>query len=93
MPNTGMGCAYGLDLESGRLIWQTPCAPTTTVAIAAPGRFLIGHQGYGALDTHLYDGEGRQIQRWRTHGWTDLGPLCDGPWPCRDGGAGANPVK
>ncbi|WP_437306532.1 hypothetical protein [Sorangium sp. So ce388] len=222
MPSTGMGCAYGLDLESGRLIWQTPCAPTTTVAIAAPGRFLIGHQGYGALDTHLYDGDGRQIQRWRTHGcyivgaghglrlveqtndlssemrvaalsidgeiqrgpllggyatcypaltqdgvvvfwregallavdrslrihrlgsfgaaagsgstngtpfsdrmllaeegtlvfivgsherdekgelhrvdtlWivrTDLGPLCDGPWPCRDGGAGANPVK
>jgi hypothetical protein len=52
---SGLGVGYCLDLGSGDLLWETPPRPIGARAVAGPGRFLVGAQGYGAFETCLYD--------------------------------------
>jgi len=68
-PRSGIGCSYGLDAGSGDLLWATEPAPTHTLAIAGPGRFYQGLQGYGAFETRLLGPDGAVLQRWESHGY------------------------
>ena len=68
-PRSGIGCCYGLDAESGSLLWVTEPAPTSTLAIAGPGHFYQGIQGYGAFETRLLGSDGAILRRWEVHGY------------------------
>jgi hypothetical protein len=68
-PRSGIGCSYGIDPGSGVLLWTTEPAPTHTLAIAGPGRFYQGIQGYGAFETRLLGPDGSILQRWESHGY------------------------
>jgi hypothetical protein len=54
---------------SGALLWVTDPAPTSTLAIAGPGRFYQGVQGYGAFETRLLGPDGEILRRWEVHGY------------------------
>lgn len=68
-PRSGIGCCYGLDAVSGSLLWVTEPAPTHTLAVAGPGRFYQGLQGYGAFETRLLGPDGAILRRWEVHGY------------------------
>jgi hypothetical protein len=70
--SSGIGFSYGLDAQSGDLLWTTRPGPTGSKAIVAPGQFLIGSQGYGAFDTYLYADDGAIVQQWPSHGYVVL---------------------
>ncbi|MFG2123633.1 hypothetical protein [Streptomyces sp. NPDC048710] len=65
---SGIGRTFFLDLDSGRIVSATSPAPTGRKAIAGPGEFLIGSQGYGAFTTGRYDRDGGETARWASHG-------------------------
>lgn len=65
---SGLGVGYCLDLGSGDLVGETPPHPTGARAVAGPGRFLVGAQGYGAFETYLYDRDGTVVAEWAGHG-------------------------
>jgi hypothetical protein len=65
---SGLGISFCLDLHTGELAWSTPPRPTGELAVAGPGRFLIGAQGYGAFETYLYDRDGAVVAEWPSHG-------------------------
>ncbi|GAA3125108.1 hypothetical protein [Streptomyces goshikiensis] len=46
----------------------TSPAPTGRKAIAGPGQFLIGSQGYGAFTTGRFGRDGAETARWASHG-------------------------
>jgi hypothetical protein len=50
------------------IISSTEPGPYDHKAIAGPGRFLVGAQGYGAFSSTLYDRHGRPVQTWPSHG-------------------------
>ncbi|MGW2564383.1 hypothetical protein ACWCXB_35325 [Streptomyces sp. NPDC001514] len=64
----GIGRTFFLDLDSGAIVSATSPAPTGRKAIAGPGEFLIGSQGYGAFTTGRYDRDGGETARWASHG-------------------------
>ncbi|MFB6861311.1 hypothetical protein ACFCZQ_08220 [Streptomyces virginiae] len=65
---SGIGRTFFLDLDSGEAVSATPPAPTGRKAIAGPGRFLIGSQGYGAFTTGCFGRDGAETARWASHG-------------------------
>ncbi|MDP3232729.1 MAG: hypothetical protein Q8N26_08135 [Myxococcales bacterium] len=67
--SSGLGLGYGLDLDTGRLVFQTEPAPWSELC-AAPeaGSFLAGVQGYGAFETRLIDRTGAVRRTWPSHG-------------------------
>jgi outer membrane protein assembly factor BamB len=67
-PFSGLGVSYCLDLSTGDVVWTTPSHPTGERAVAGPGRFLIGAQGYGAFETYLYESDGSMSVQWPSHG-------------------------
>jgi hypothetical protein len=66
--SSGIGMGFCLDLATGDLVWVTPPHPTGERAIAGPGAFLVGSQGYGAFSTRLYDRDGATSAEWPSHG-------------------------
>ncbi|MFF1414605.1 hypothetical protein ACFVX6_33375 [Streptomyces sp. NPDC058289] len=64
----GIGRTFFLDLNSGETISATSPAPTGRKAIAGPGQFLIGSQGYGAFTTGHFGRDGTESARWASHG-------------------------
>ncbi|MFE5962535.1 hypothetical protein ACFYZ6_12895 [Streptomyces rubiginosohelvolus] len=64
----GIGRTFFLDLDSGETVSVTPPAPTGRKAIAGPGQFLIGSQGYGAFTTGRFGRDGTETARWASHG-------------------------
>ncbi|WP_433444655.1 hypothetical protein [Nonomuraea sp. CA-141351] len=66
--SSGIGMGFCLDLATGDLVWVTPPHPTGERAIAGPGGFLVGSQGYGAFSTRLYDRDGATVAEWPSHG-------------------------
>ncbi|MFD8967811.1 hypothetical protein ACFV0C_22915 [Streptomyces sp. NPDC059568] len=64
----GIGRTFFLDLDSGEIVSATSPAPTGRKAIAGPGEFLIGSQGYGAFTTGRYGRDGGETARWASHG-------------------------
>lgn len=66
--SSGIGMGFCLDLASGDLVWTTPPHPTGERAIAGPGDFLVGSQGYDAFSTWWYDRDGAVVAEWPSHG-------------------------
>lgn len=64
----GIGRTFFLDLDNGATISATSPAPTGRKAIAGPGQFLIGSQGYGAFTTGRFGRDGAETARWASHG-------------------------
>ncbi|MEU8433834.1 hypothetical protein AB0F18_13080 [Streptomyces sp. NPDC029216] len=64
----GIGRTFFLDLQDGATISATSPAPTGRKAIAGPGQFLIGSQGYGAFTTGRFGRDGAETARWAGHG-------------------------
>ncbi|MFI6880021.1 hypothetical protein ACIBL6_41925 [Streptomyces sp. NPDC050400] len=64
----GIGRTFFLDLADGAVVSATSPAPSGRKAIAGPGEFLIGSQGYGEFTTGRYDREGNVTVRWASHG-------------------------
>ncbi|MFJ9703385.1 hypothetical protein [Streptomyces fradiae] len=64
----GIGRTFFLDLDSGATISVTAPAPTGRKAIAGPGQFLLGSQGYGAFTTGRFGRDGVETARWASHG-------------------------
>jgi hypothetical protein len=67
-PTIGIGACYLADLATGDLVAVTDPAPYQHKAIAGPGRFLLGRQGYGVFSTALHDRDGRLLRDWPAHG-------------------------
>ncbi|MFE3179044.1 hypothetical protein ACFXPA_03435 [Amycolatopsis sp. NPDC059090] len=65
---SGIGVTLFLDTAHGGVISQTLPGPRSRCAIAAPGEFLIGEQGYSFFRTTRYDRTGMATQRWSSHG-------------------------
>lgn len=64
----GIGRTFFLHLDSGETVSATAPAPTGRKAIAGPGQFLIGSQGYGAFTTSRFGRDGAETGRWASHG-------------------------
>ncbi|MEV7309835.1 hypothetical protein AB0N67_26700 [Streptomyces microflavus] len=64
----GIGRTFFLDLAGGAIVSATSPAPTGRKAIAGPGEFLIGSQGYGEFTTRRYARDGNETARWASHG-------------------------
>lgn len=64
---SGIAVAFFLDTATGRLVAATPPGPLARKAIAGPGEFIIGSQGYGTAATTRYDASGRSVRSWPTH--------------------------
>lgn len=67
-PGSGIGLSFCLDIETGIIKWTTKPAPFESICGLTDGKFLIGHQGYGAFDTNLYSKDGEIIERWESVG-------------------------
>lgn len=65
--STGIAATWFLDLTTGELVGVTPRGPQHCKAIAGPGEFLVGSQGYGEFSTSRYDASGRETRRWASH--------------------------
>ncbi|MFB9927631.1 hypothetical protein ACFORO_20490 [Amycolatopsis halotolerans] len=65
---SGIGVTLFLDTAHGSVVAQTLPGPRGRCAIAAPGEFLIGEQGYSFFRTTRYDRTGMAAQRWSSHG-------------------------
>ncbi len=65
---SGIGVCTILDTATGRIVATTPPGPYRHKAIAGPGSFLVGQQGYGAFTTTRYDPDGQPWQTWPSHG-------------------------
>ncbi|MFE6978087.1 hypothetical protein [Streptomyces sp. NPDC057682] len=75
----GLGRTFFLDLVSGAIVSATEPTPMGRKAIAGPGAFLIGSQGYGEFTTRRYDRSGSESDRWASHGAmlvNDRGTVC-----------------
>lgn len=66
-PRSGLGRRHVLGLNRGQIAWTSPVAPSGHAAIAGPGVFLTGAQGYGAFSSSLVGRLG-PLQSWPTHG-------------------------
>ncbi|MFB7608821.1 hypothetical protein [Streptomyces gardneri] len=86
----GIGRTFFLDLKDGATISVTSPAPPGRKAIAGPGEFLIGSQGYGAFTTGRFGRHGAETARWSSHGamlvdkdGTAIGPELENRLPSR----------
>jgi hypothetical protein len=69
MPRSGIGVCYGIDLDTGEIVYQTRPAPYCEMAAGLePGSFFVGVQGYGAFETWLVDRSGVVRAAWASHG-------------------------
>ena len=66
-PRSGIGRRSLLGLRRGDLLWSSGTGPGGRAAIAGPGSFLVGTQGYGAFRTDRIDAGGVR-DTWGTQG-------------------------
>lgn len=64
---SGIAVTFFHDAATGRVVAATRPGPNAHMAIAAPGEFLIGYQGYGVFQTSRHDSAGTVTQEWKTH--------------------------
>ena len=72
--DSGIAVTFFVDTDTGRLIGKTAPGPTHLQAIAGPGTFLIGSQGYGVFITRRYDAAGVSTEEWPTHAQMLINP-------------------
>lgn len=68
---SGIGIRYVLDLNTGDLIWISAPGPQEEASALPEGRFIIGLQGYGAFNSHLFKNRSAKTE-WASHGVTFL---------------------
>jgi hypothetical protein len=65
----GIGVGYGLDLETGALVYTTAAAPYDKLAPGpGDGQFVLGVQGHGAFRSVLVDCDGSALLHWDSQG-------------------------
>lgn len=67
-PGSGIGMSFCLNIETGIIKWTTKPAPFESICGLNDGKFLIGHQGYGAFDTNLLNSDGEIVESWKSVG-------------------------
>lgn len=72
--SSGLSRSYGLESESGRLLWATSPQPDGYIGVDARGDFLIGHQGYGTFESQLRSPTGELKGTWPMHGQMVVDP-------------------
>ncbi|NUT94064.1 MAG: hypothetical protein HOY78_18785 [Saccharothrix sp.] len=65
--SSGIAVTFFLDAATGHVVATTPPGPSGHKAIAGPGEFLIGSQGYGEFSTARYDPSGTVTEEWPSH--------------------------
>ncbi|MFJ2636534.1 hypothetical protein ACIO6U_31920 [Streptomyces sp. NPDC087422] len=70
---SGLGRTFFLDLRTGKTSAATAAAPGGHKAIDGDRGFLIGAQGYGALETTRWTSEGARVATWPSHGTLAIG--------------------
>ena len=64
---SGIAVTFFVETETGELVGTTAPGPSGFQAIAGPGEFLLGSQGYGAFSTAHCDAAGAVTRQWPTH--------------------------
>ena len=65
--DSGLAVTFFVALATGRLLGTTAPGPSYLKAIARPGEFLLGYQGYGDFRTAHHDATGAVTREWPTH--------------------------
>ena len=65
---SGLGARYAVNLNNGELIWHSRSEPVCYACALSKDRFLLTVNGYGALDTYLFDPEKLISEHWSTSG-------------------------
>jgi len=71
--NGGLSCRFGVDLETGRVLWRTKLAPWSYVTAVGDSWFL-GQQGYGAFELRRIARDGSILDRWDSDGYVTALP-------------------
>ncbi|MFI9811823.1 hypothetical protein [Saccharothrix variisporea] len=95
---SGIAVTFFLDVATGHVIATTRPGPSAHNAIAGPGEFLIGSQGYGVFSTARYDPSGIVTDEWPSNGMVLVdrhghirGPESENVLPSRSRFRGLNP--
>ncbi|MDG4666681.1 hypothetical protein [Mycobacterium sp. 236(2023)] len=65
--SSGVAVTFFVALATGQRLGETAPGPSHLKAIAGPGEFLLGCQGYGEFRTAHHDATGAVIGKWPTH--------------------------
>jgi hypothetical protein len=71
--SSGIGCRYGLALDSGEIAWRTEPRPWSYVTPTGHS-WLLGQQGYGAFEIREVAQDGSELKRWPSDGYVALLP-------------------
>lgn len=66
--HSGLGCRFGLNVETGAIAWRTRRGPWSYVTPIGDSWFL-GAQGYGAFELHRLAEDGSRLDNWPTDGY------------------------
>ena len=64
----GLGASYLLDTRTGTIVYEGDRGPHGDCLGLANGSALIGYQGYDDFHTLRVSSEGKQLDRWSSHG-------------------------
>lgn len=64
---SGIAVTFFVAVRTGQVLGTTAPGPSHLKAIAAPGEFLIGYQGYGDFHTEHHDATGAVLREWPSH--------------------------
>ena len=67
----GLGCRYGLALDSGEVAWRTEARPWSYVTPTGHS-WLLGQQGYGAFELREVAEDGSELGRWPSDGYVAI---------------------
>jgi hypothetical protein len=71
--SSGIGCRYGLALDSGEVAWRTEARPWSYVTPTGHS-WLLGQQGYGVFEIREVAQDGSELERWPSDGYVALIP-------------------
>jgi hypothetical protein len=69
----GLGCRYGLALDSGEVAWRTEARPWSYVTPTGHS-WLLGQQGYGVFEIREVAEDGSELERWPSDGHVAILP-------------------
>jgi hypothetical protein len=71
--SSGLGCRYGLALDTGEVAWRTKARPWSYVTPTGHS-WLLGQQGYGKFEIREVAQDGSELERWPSDGYVALLP-------------------
>jgi len=69
--HSGIGCRYGLLLDSGEVAWRTEARPWSYVTPTGHS-WLLGQQGYGVFEIREVAQDGSELERWPSDGYAAI---------------------